>query len=140
MDVAAAKLAGTAGSGSIAGVSLFAAGDTNADGYRDVIVGAMELDANGPDSGAADTNPLSDPDWDRPGLRASQAPPQRPASVRARQHLRLPERMAQPRCVHRDLQLVGDCSEAFWDCCDLSNGGFVCTPDSWVDSMGLQCD
>ena len=32
-----------------------------------------------------------------------------------------------------------DCSESFWECCDMSNGGFVCTPDSWVDELGLQC-
>lgn len=33
-----------------------------------------------------------------------------------------------------------DCSESFWECCDLSNGGFVCTPDSWVDEFDLQCN
>ena len=32
-----------------------------------------------------------------------------------------------------------DCDEAFWECCDLSNGGFACTPDSWVDEFGLTC-
>jgi hypothetical protein len=32
-----------------------------------------------------------------------------------------------------------DCSQSFWECCDLSNGGFVCTPDSWVDELGLEC-
>ena len=32
-----------------------------------------------------------------------------------------------------------DCSQSFWECCDLANGGFVCTPDSWVDEFGLEC-
>ena len=26
-----------------------------------------------------------------------------------------------------------DCSEAFWECCDIGNGGSACIPDDWVD-------
>lgn len=26
-----------------------------------------------------------------------------------------------------------DCSEAFWSCCDVYNGGSACIPDDWVE-------
>ena len=26
-----------------------------------------------------------------------------------------------------------DCSEAFWECCDIDNGTTACIPDNWLD-------
>ena len=34
-----------------------------------------------------------------------------------------------------------DCSEAFWECCDVSGAGSACIPDDWVDRDPYwQCD
>ncbi len=33
-----------------------------------------------------------------------------------------------------------DCSEAFWECCDINNAGSACIPDDWVDRAGIQCN
>lgn len=34
-----------------------------------------------------------------------------------------------------------DCSEAFWECCDVGGAGSACVPDDWVDrAPSAACD
>lgn len=33
-----------------------------------------------------------------------------------------------------------DCSEAFWECCDIGGGGSACIPDDWIDRAGIECN